>query len=67
MEPFNLKYADERAKTLRLSIIPKPEWEDKIRWFKKWCADNCLTVSDVLFEKVVETEKQYRKPKGIAS
>lgn len=58
------RQADFKAKTLRLSIVPKSWMEPKIRAFKEICVRNNLKISDVLFEKVEDFLKEHNWPPG---
>lgn len=53
-----------KAKTDRLTLVPKPGWEEKIRWFKEWCVRNNMQVSDVLYEKVEDMARLHGFPDG---
>lgn len=58
------RLAKPDAKTLRLTLIPKPHQEIKIRAFKELVARNELEISEVLFEKVEEFLKEHNWPPG---
>lgn len=50
------------SKTMQLILKGKPGQEDKIRWFRRWCATNGREISEILFEKIEEHAKQHGYP-----
>jgi hypothetical protein len=49
------KKGNPKSKTLRLSLIPKPEWETEVRAFKEICARNGIEMSRELYERAVKS------------
>ena len=52
------------SKTIQLILRAKPGQEEKLRWFKGWCARNGQQISDILYQKVEEWGELHGFPDG---
>jgi hypothetical protein len=50
------------SKTMNLVLAGKPGQEEKIRWFRRWCAMNGKEISEILYEKIEEHAEKHGYP-----